>query len=203
MSSNRFQNSESYKHSQLMFLQEEVTFKTVEKEKIIREIRKLEDDLRSGIGFVDWIHISNKFIESNKSAIKQVEGVQNYKLSELMGGKLQHDPKKVIHNFSSYNLSQTETSLLLKGLNFSLPPKKLKFENHLLPFELFYRDVLQNDDNKDELLHLKSKIKDIGLSSFRLYNKKDHLFENLSKEGHEAFINLKNYKSITIKVTVL
>ena len=186
-----------------MFLQEEVTFKTVEKEKIIREIRKLEDDLRSGIGFVDWIHISNKFIESNKSAIKQVEGVQNYKLSELMGGKLQHDPKKVIHNFSSYNLSQTETSLLLKGLNFSLPPKKLKFENHLLPFELFYRDVLQNDDNKDELLHLKSKIKDIGLSSFRLYNKKDHLFENLSKEGHEAFINLKNYKSITIKVTVL
>ena len=82
-----------------MFLQEEVTFKTVEKGKIIREIRKLEDDLRSGIGFVDWIHISNKFIESNKSAIKQVEGVQNYKLSELMGGKLQHDPRKVIHNF--------------------------------------------------------------------------------------------------------
>ena len=52
-----------------------------------------------------------------------------------MGGKLQHDPKKLIDNFSSYNLSKTETPLLLKGLNFSLPPKKLKFENHLLPFE--------------------------------------------------------------------
>ena len=55
-----------------------------------------------------------------------------------MGGKLQHDSKKVIHSFSSYNLSQTEASLLLKGLNFSLPPKKLKFENHL-PYKLWYR----------------------------------------------------------------
>ena len=105
-------------------------------------IRKIKDDLRSVVTFIDWIHISNKFIGSNKRAIKQVERVQNYKLSELMGKKLQHDPKKVIHNFLSYNLSQTETSLLLKGLNFSLPPKKLKFENHLLPFELLYRDVL-------------------------------------------------------------
>ena len=100
-----------------------------------------------------------------------------------MGGKLQHDPKKLIDNFSSYNLSKTETPLLLKGLNFSLPPKKLKFENHLLPFELLYRSVLQDDDNNDELLHLKSEIKDIGLSSFSLYNKKDHQFQNLSKKG--------------------
>ena len=36
-----------------------------------------------------------------------------------MGGKLQHDPGKVIRNFLSYILSQTETSLLLKGSNFS------------------------------------------------------------------------------------
>ena len=96
-------------------------------------------------------------------------------------------------------MSQTETSLLLKGLNFSLTPKKLNFESHLLPFELLYRNVLQDDDNNDELLHLKSKIKDIGLSSFRLCNKKDHRFENLSKEECEAFINLKNNKSIVIQ----
>ena len=58
---------------------------------------------------------------------------------------------------------------------------------------------MQNDDNKDKLLHLKSKIKDIGLSSFRIYNKKDHGFENLSKKEYEAFINLKNNKSIIIQ----
>ena len=147
-----------------------ITFITVEKERIIREMQKNKDDLRSFISFLDRIHISNKFIESNKRAIKQEEGVQNYKLSELMGGKLQHDPEKVIHDFSSCILS--ETSFLLKGLKFSLPLNKLKFDNHLLPFELLYRDVLQDDNNKNK--HSKSKIKDVGLSSFRLYNKKDH-----------------------------
>ena len=115
-----------------------------------------------------------------------------------MGSKLQYDRKKVIHNFSSDNLSQTETSLLLKGL---IQPKKLKFENHLLPFELLCRNVLQDHDNKDELLHLKNKIKDIGLSSFRLYKKKDHWFENLSKEEHEAFINSKNNKNVITQKT--
>ena len=75
-----------------MFLQEEITFKTVDKENIIREIQKIKDDLRSVISFIDWIHISNKFIKSNQREIKQVEGVQNYKFLELMGGKLQHDP---------------------------------------------------------------------------------------------------------------
>ena len=70
-------------------------------------MQKNKDDLRSFISFLDRIHISNKFIESNKWAIKQEEGVQNYKLSELMGGKLQHDPEKVIHDISSYILSET------------------------------------------------------------------------------------------------
>ena len=125
------------------------------------------------MNFIDWTHISRKFIESNIKAIKWVEVVQNYKLSELIDTKLQHDPEKVIYNFSTNDLTQTEILLLLKGLNFSLPLQNLKFENHLLPFELLYRDVI-NDERKDDdaLMHLKIKIKDVGLSSFRLYNKK-------------------------------
>ena len=78
------------------------------------------------MNFTDWTRISNKFTESNIKEIKRVKEVQNYKLSELMVTKLQHDPEKVIYNFSSYDLTQTEISLLLKGLNFSLPPQKLK-----------------------------------------------------------------------------
>ena len=55
-------------------------------------------------------------------------------------------------------------------------------------------------ENKDEsLLHLKSKIKDVGLSSYRIYNKKDHRYENLSPEEYDAFINLSSNKSIIIQ----
>ena len=164
-----------YRRLQHLFLQEKVIFKTIEREKIIRELQKIKNDLRTVMHFIDWTHISNKFTESNIKAIKQVEEVKNYKLSELMSTKLQHDLEKVIYNFSSYNLTQTETSLLLKGLNFPLPPQKLKFENHLLSFELLCRDVMNDekkDDDDDALMHLKSKIKDVGLSSFRLYKRK-------------------------------
>ena len=77
-----------------------------------------------------------------------------------MSTKLQHDLEKVIYNFSSYDLTQTEVSLFLKGLNFSLPPQRLKFGTHLLPFELLYIDVI-NDEKKDDdaLIDLKSKNK--------------------------------------------
>ena len=152
------------------------------------------------MNFIDWTHISNKFTESNIKAIKRVEEVQNYKLSGLMGTKLQHDPGKMIYNYSSYDLMQTEIPLLLKALNFSLTPQKFKLENHLLPFELLYRDVINNERKDDDALrHLKSKIKDVGLSSFRLYNKKDHRFENLTEDEYEAFLSLKSNNIIIQK----
>ena len=34
-----------------------------------------------------------------------------------------------------------EKSLLLTGLQFSLPPKKLNYANYLTNFELFYRSI--------------------------------------------------------------
>ena len=85
-------------------------------------------------------------------------------------------------------------------MNFTLPPQKLKFENHLLRFELLYRDVI-NDERKDDdaLMYSTIKIKHVGLLSFRLYNKKDHRSENLTKDEYEAFFNLKSNKNIIIQ----
>ena len=99
------------------------------------------------MSFLDWVHISDKFIEGNIRTIKRVDEVQNFKLAELLGSKLQPDPKMIIHNYSSYDLSKAEISLLLKGSNCSLPPKELKFGGHLLPFELLHRDVLHNESD--------------------------------------------------------
>ena len=84
-------------------------------------------------------------------------------------------------------------------MNFSLPSKRLKLENYLLPFELLYRDVYDSDNKDESLLQLKSKKKDVGLSSYRIYNKKDNRFENLSREEYDTFINLSNNKNIIIR----
>ena len=118
------------------------------------------------MSFADWIHVSNNFISCSIKTIRKVEDVQHYKLAELMGSKLHHNPNKIIHNFSSYQLSEIEKSLLCKGLNFALPPKKLKFENYLLPlswqknsFPLFFIDKCVKKF-LDKLFIKRKKVKD-------------------------------------------
>ena len=40
-----------------------------------------------------------------------------------------------------FSLSDTEKSLLVKGLRFALPLKKLNYADYLTNFELFYRNI--------------------------------------------------------------
>ena len=65
----------------------------------------------------------------------------------------------------------TEKSLLVGGLRFSLPPKKLNYAHYLTNFELFYKSIRDLDvlSNRD-LDFVKTKIKDAALSSFHFYN---------------------------------
>ena len=56
-----------------------------------------------------------------------------------------NDPEKVIFNYSSRVLTPNEKTLLVKGLNLSIPPKKLNYGDTLSPFELLYRDVLKSE----------------------------------------------------------
>ena len=99
----------------------------------------------------------------------------------LEGSKVPHDPDKIIFNYSSYNLSEGEKSLLCKGLNFAVPPDKLEYSDFLLPFEFLYRDIKDLDLPNEKTNILKAKITDCGLSSFKLYNKKG-IVSSLNKD---------------------
>ena len=44
------------------------------------------------------------------------------------------DAEKEIFNFSNVSLIEVEKSLLLKGLRFSLPSKKLSYSDYLVNF---------------------------------------------------------------------
>ena len=198
-SSNRLRNTSTYTASQRLFLQEEIAFKTADQVKLNTELEKLHNDIRTVVSFLDWNHIHNTLTTSNEKMVKKVEVIHNYKLSELMGSELSHNPEDVIRNYSSYQLSEVEKSLLVRGLNFAIPPKKLKYQDYLLPFELLYRDIMNKDEVKESLVHLKARLKDIGLTSFRLYNKKDHRFENLEQSEYEAFLGLAANETIIIQ----
>ena len=93
----------------------------------------------------------------------------------------------MFHNFSSHMLTPDQETVLVRGLNFGTPPKKLKYENYMLPFELLYRDVKNLDKNEEELVFAKNELRNIAFSSFKMYNKKNHEFENVSKMEQKAF----------------
>ena len=79
-----------------MLQQQELTFKNVKQEKMILEMERIKSDLTMVINLIDLTQISRMLLVSNIKTIKRVEGIQNYRLSELMGKKLQHVRKLYI-----------------------------------------------------------------------------------------------------------
>jgi len=147
---------------------------------------------------MDWIHITSTI--DNLKTMEKIKYIQDLKLASLVGSNKSHDPKQVIYNFSDYTLTPIEEELLMKGLNFALPPKKLDYSGFLLPFELLYRGIYRDDKiRKENLIQLKAKIKDVGLSFYRNYNSKDHRFENITEDEYNAFTTLSANKSIIIQ----
>ena len=64
---------------------------------------------------------------------------------------------------------------------------------------MLFRNIYGKNQRNESILHLKSYIKDVGLSSFRLYNKKDHRFEDLSEKVYQAFLSLNKNNDIIQK----
>ena len=108
-----------------------------------------------------------------------------------------HNPEKVIFNFSSHELSEYEKSLLCKGLNFVIPPKRLDYADHMLPFELLFRDINKSEMPNEDKEFIKSRLKDSAHTSFRSYNYKSEI--NLTKKEQVALNNLSNNKNIIIQ----
>ena len=143
--------------------------------------------------------MSTLFFRINDKILKSQCLVQQKKFYKLLQeSKTENDPEPVIFNFSMYVLSNIGKKLLVKGLNFCLPPKQPKYANYLVHFELFYKDIsnleiLSNDD----LDFVKTETKETALSSFRQYNKNPK--QNLSKEELALLTNLSKNKDIVIQ----
>ena len=95
------------------------------------------------------MHVSSLFLASGGKAICKNDKIYGWKLQRLIpniheksiSGNVSHDPDKVIYNFSNYHLTNSDKSLLIKGLNSPIPAKKTQYSKFLLPFELLFRDI--------------------------------------------------------------
>ena len=121
-----------------------------------------------------------------------------YNLGYFEREKETNDPDQVIRNFSSYELSDIEKSLLAKGLNFSIPPKQLNFADYLTPFETLFKDVKNSKTvSQQNLSLLKLDLKKLAYGSFNRYNFLKEL--NLSKPEYDALKKLSSNKDIVIQ----
>ena len=86
----------------------------------------------------------------------------------------------------------------MKDLNFSIPVKTINHADYLVIFELFWRDIRNLQGlSAEDLDFIKTKTKDIALSSFCTYN--NNVPQHLSKGEFGALINLSQNKQFVIQ----
>ena len=111
-----------------------------------------------------------------------------------------HDPGKLIYNLSSHLLTPSQESLLKKGLNFTIPPKKIKIEDYCVPFEILFQNLKKDHTlSPENFEYTKTKLKETCFSSCRFYNKKNHNFENLTEDEYSALQELISLENIVIQ----
>jgi hypothetical protein len=119
------------------------------------------------VGSIDFSCIKLWLKRKQNSVIKKVKTIHERKLSKLgvCPIKTHLDPKKVIHNYSSRLLTSEEIKVLLLGLDFGLPIRKLNFFNYYLIFEKLYsilakQAILENGLNS--LSNFRNEVKRIA-----------------------------------------
>ena len=186
-------------HCQSNSLLEEIRLKKSNVSILKKEFDNIHSSSQQQINSIDFAHICSKFLKINDLKLKSNSVVQQKKFCNLLKEKRStQNPEKVIFNFSKYVLSDCEKSLLTKGLNFSIPCKKLDYADYLVQFELFFRDIRNLDIlSNEDLDFVKAKTKEAALSSYRSYN--NNVPQNLSKEEFTALQNLSKNKDLIIQ----
>ena len=153
------------------------------------------------------MHVSSLFLVSNDKAIGENDKIHGRKLQELIPNireesiidNVSNDPNKVIYNFPNYHLTDADKSLLIKGLNFAIPPKKIEYSKFLLPFELLFRDIKSNSESSVDLASVKARLQDTAFTSYSAFNKDNSLPSNLSNNELESLCKLENESNILIQ----
>ena len=193
-------NSKAYRSCQTRLLQQELSNKRTQRRTKETELKHIKDELVRCMSLVDFTHTISLFSKSNDATLtrcKDVHMKKLYNLGYFEREKETNDPDQVIRNFSSYELSDIEKSLLAKGLNFSVPPKQLNFADYATPFEMLFKDVMNSKLAAQNLSLLKLDLKKLAFGSFKRYNFLKEL--NLSKPEYDALKKLASNKDLVIQ----
>ena len=135
--------SRTYKQCQRQSLKQEIK----EDLSIISEQKKefipLKRLIKNNLSIINFAHISCLLLVGNDKNITKVKETHCKKLKKLglVSPVRSHNPDKIVINQSSHQLSDIEKTVLVKGLHFALPPKKLNYADYLTPYELVCSEI--------------------------------------------------------------
>ena len=115
----------SHKNCQRNLLITEINLKNLRPRVLKSEFYLLHSELKSVLNCIDFTHVCCLFLRSNVIS-KSHDSILEKKFNVLFKNRQPKlNPDGVIFSYSRISLSDEEKSQLVKGLRFSLPPKKL------------------------------------------------------------------------------
>ena len=192
--------SSTYVDCQKRLLQTELSNKNNALNESKKELDIVYTKLRRQLSYLDFGHIHSVITNGNELKIELVKATQSKKLEKLILDYNKDNPGTNIFNFSSHVLTDAQTALLSKGLNYAIPPKNLRYEDYLIPFEMLFRNIDETGKlPKDNKLFFKNSLKETCFSSFNNYNKSKQNNMNITKEEFNALKELKNVENLIIQ----
>ena len=129
------------------------------------DTERIREELQGTLSYLDFSYICSLFLVTDDKSILHHDNIQKWKsnnlleisLKEAINDSYEPNPNNVIFKFSSYELIDVEKSVLCKGLNFSVKSKSIEYSELLLPFELLFRDIKQENLWNEDLSLMKAR----------------------------------------------
>ena len=171
---------------QRKLLEDELTFKGKHLEALERELSDTLAQLQSHIGKIDFSALKLWLIRKQNRVVNKIKQIHEKKLRKLQLSPLSAGLRvdKVIFNYSNRILTASESKILLLGLDFGLPLRKLNFNKYYLIFEKLFLQ-LQNFNIYNYLPNSEQTFKSLLKTVCHKYF---HSFKP-SKSYHSIFTN--------------
>lgn len=165
-----------------------------EKYKLEKELEQSSNEIRSVLSGIDWFIFKSAISKNVKKSVNNVIKTHEKKLKNLTRNKtLPFTHPEVVKNLSSSNLTIDELDLLKNGLDFSIPPYKIKKSDVYTSFETIHRFMVNEIKDKNNKGELKAQLSHLACSYYSSFQP-----NKSSLKKHGILKKLRSRKDIVI-----
>ena len=196
-------NTKNHHRYECYLLEEELKIKRRELRIAVSNEKTVSVALKSLVSWLDF-RCMNLFIQRKQIQInKKTAYIHESKLWKLGLSPIKNklDPALIIKNLSNHTLAKDEERVLMLGLDFGLPLRKINFQKYYLCFEMLFKrlrgQTMSNLEEQDASIDkLRTNLRTIAHKYF--YGFKPENNPVFSKKDFSILKNLSNHPNIII-----